>query len=172
MSELAERLREEFLKDKEYAHAYMEEFENSYIATQIKVLREQNSLTQDELAELAEMKQERISVLENVNYSSWSINTLRKLARAFDLVLHVSFENFGDEIKKITSFSREELSRIAREKDLGALPIKSNWKEITTYEFSPATSFSRNDQYIELLPIHSSFSPEWKTPQFATSEIP
>lgn len=121
MSELAENVRKEFLKDKEYAHAYMEEFENSYIATQIKVLREQNDLTQNELAELAEMKQERISVLENVNYSSWSINTLRKLARAFDLVLHVSFENFGDEIKAITSLNREGLSRIAREKDLSAL---------------------------------------------------
>lgn len=119
MSELAEKLREEFLKDKEYAHAYMEEFENSYIATQIKVLREQNGFTQNELAELAEMKQERISVLENVNYSSWSVNTLRKLARAFDLVLHVSFENFGDEIINITSLDRDKLSRTSRKVDLG-----------------------------------------------------
>lgn len=117
MSGFQERLREEFT-DKEYAHAYMEESLNHYIATQIKVLREQRGLTQAQLAELAGMKQTRISVLENVEYESWSIKTLKQLAQAFDLVLFVSFETFSSSIDRLESFSRESLERISRETDL------------------------------------------------------
>jgi transcriptional regulator with XRE-family HTH domain len=98
-------------KDKDYRHGYVDEFLNSRIATQIKVLREQREWSQSKLAEEAGMKQPRISVLENVNYSSWSINILRKLAEAFDLTLSVSFENFGSRMHDIKEFSRENLER-------------------------------------------------------------
>ena len=40
MSELVKRLKNEF-QDEDYRHAYDEEFSNSRMATQIKVLREQ-----------------------------------------------------------------------------------------------------------------------------------
>ena len=116
MNELTNTLKTEFL-DKEYAHAYTEDFLNASIATQIKVLREQKEWTQDELATHAGMQQARISLLENVNYSSWSINTLRKLAKAFDLTLRVTFENFSTRIRDIEGFSREALQRTSREDD-------------------------------------------------------
>jgi transcriptional regulator with XRE-family HTH domain len=114
---LGDRLAEEFA-DKEYAHEYVEEFLNTYLATQIKVLREQRGLSQSELAALTDMKQARISVLENVNYGSWSINTLKRLAQAFDLTLSVSFEEFTSKIKEIESFSRQALERQSRDADL------------------------------------------------------
>jgi len=117
MSEFAENLRREFL-DKEYADAYTEEFLNLYIATQIKVLREQRNLTQAQLAELSGMRQERISVLENANYERWSIQTLRKLARAFDVTLRVTFETFSHTIAEIEGFSGTALERMHREEDL------------------------------------------------------
>ena len=79
MNELVERLTDEF-SDKEYAHAYIEEHGNMILAAQIKALREQRGLTQARLAELAGMKQERISALENVEYDAWTVKTLRKLA--------------------------------------------------------------------------------------------
>ncbi len=94
MTELIDRLREEF-QDKEYRHAYADEFLNSWIATQVKVLREQRGWTQEELASEVGMKQSRISLLENVHYSAWSLNTLKRLAQAFDTILKVSFETFG-----------------------------------------------------------------------------
>ena len=62
MKELVKTLVSEF-EDKEYAHAYMEEFSNMAIAAQIKALREQRSWTQKQLAEFAGMKQERICAL-------------------------------------------------------------------------------------------------------------
>src|SRR5450755_1572386 len=106
------------LADKEYAHAYVDEFLNVSIATQLKVLREQQTLTQEELANLAGMKQERISVLENVNYSSWSINTLRKLAKALDVTLKVSFETFGSRLSDMGNVNTRSLQRMSREEEI------------------------------------------------------
>jgi transcriptional regulator with XRE-family HTH domain len=110
------------LADKEFAHSYVDEFLNLMIATQLKVLREQRVLTQEQLAQLAGMKQERISVLENVNYSSWSINTLRKLAHALDVTLKVSFETFGSRLAEMKSITRQSLERISREAELALAP--------------------------------------------------
>lgn len=108
MNGLRERFMREF-QNKEYRHAYVDDFLNASIATQIKVLREQKNWTQIVLAQRAEMKQSRISALENVNYESWSIKTLRKLAKAFDVALVVKFVSFGDRLLDIECFSREAL---------------------------------------------------------------
>jgi len=74
----------------------VDEFFNSSIATQIKTLRKQRDWTQEDLAKKANMKQARISLLENASYSSWSMSTLRRLAEAFDLTLYVTFEVAND----------------------------------------------------------------------------
>ena len=114
-------LRRDF-RDKEYAYAYIEEFSNAFVATQIKTLREHLIGKQEVLAALTDMKQERISVLENVNYSSWSIKTLRKIAKALDLYLRVSFENFSTAINDIENFNNESLLRTPRERELSPPP--------------------------------------------------
>lgn len=118
ISRLVHKLKKAF-NNKEYRHAYVDEFLNVSIATQIKVLREQRNWTQTELANRVNppMKQTRISIMENVNYSSWSVKTLRKLAEAFDLTLRVSFESFGYRIKEIEQFNRESLERLSFEHD-------------------------------------------------------
>jgi transcriptional regulator with XRE-family HTH domain len=95
--------------DKSYRHAYADESLNLSIATQIKVLREQRRLRQKDLAALAAMKQSMISMYENVNYSSWSINTLKKLAEAFDVILDVRFRSFRDLVSLTQGFARESL---------------------------------------------------------------
>jgi transcriptional regulator with XRE-family HTH domain len=117
MTELVKTLLTEF-KDKEYAHAYMEEFSNMAIAAQIKVLREQYGWTQKKLAEAADMKQERVCALEDVDYDAWTIKTLRKLAKAFDLTIKVSFEKFSSGILDISKISAETLKRTSRPQDL------------------------------------------------------
>lgn len=131
MSEYDDTIQDEFT-DKEYAHAYMDSYLNAEIATQIKVLREQRGLTQEDLASLADMKQERISVLENVDYEAWSIKTLKKLAYAFDLALKVSFEEFGKRIKDSEMYSRASLERSSREDDLRGSKSTSE-KHVTYY---------------------------------------
>lgn len=110
MSGLPKELKTDFANnDKEYRHAYADESLNTLIGTQIKVLREQRQLTQQQLASAAEMKQSMISRYEDANYSSWSVSTLKKLADAFDVWLDVRFRSFGEFVSTVDGFSRESL---------------------------------------------------------------
>ncbi len=103
--------------DPEYRFAYAEDFLNTSIATQIRVLREQRKMTQVDLALDIGSKQAGVSRLENVNYSAWKTETLRKLARAFDVRLRISFETFGTLLDDDARFSRESLQRPKFEDD-------------------------------------------------------
>jgi transcriptional regulator with XRE-family HTH domain len=95
--------------DREYRQTYADSFLDTYIAAQIKALREARGWSQQDLGERSGMHQSRISALENVNYSSWSIRTLRRLAKAFDLRLSVRFDSFGHLLEEVVSFKREAL---------------------------------------------------------------
>lgn len=160
MKELIKTLAAEF-NDKEYAHAYMEEFSNMAIAAQIKVLREQRNWTQKQLAKAAEMKQERISALEDVDYDAWTIKTLRKLAKAFDLTVKVSFEKFSSGILDVSKINAETLKRTSREEDLkefsgnafGRKEVFWSSQSVTTMGPSPFLVYSDglavNDEYHE-----------------------
>ena len=99
------------LQDEEYRHAYADEHLNLSIGTQIKVVREQQGMTQEELAARIGTKQAGVSRLESANYVGWSIAGLRRLARAFDLRLRVSLEEFGTLWREVETFSRESLQR-------------------------------------------------------------
>src|SRR4029079_16275249 len=109
-SPLLDRLRKLF-QDPEYRRSYAESFTNTLIAAQLKANRESRNLSQAELAELAGMKQSRISKIENVNYESWSIRTLRRIAQAMDLVLVVKLESFGNLLQDMESLDRPNLER-------------------------------------------------------------
>src|SRR5947207_9969795 len=113
MRDLIETLRKEFHRSEDYRYAYDEEFANTLVATQIKVLRESHDppFTQKQLAERASMKQSRISELENVAYSAWSISTLRRLARALGVRLVFRFESWGELLPEVETFSRTALER-------------------------------------------------------------
>jgi transcriptional regulator with XRE-family HTH domain len=110
MMDVVERLTRDF-NDPDYRHVYDEGFLNSSIATQIKVLREERGWTQAHLAGKAKMNQSRVSELEDVNFNSWTMRTLRKLARALDLRLKISFEEFGTLLRDFRDLNRESLSR-------------------------------------------------------------
>ena len=98
-------------KDREYRHSYAESFVDSYLATQLKALREQRGLTQQQLAELANVKQSQICRWESANNTSWQIRSLKNLARAMDLVLVVKFQSFSEMVPDIESFGRQALQR-------------------------------------------------------------
>lgn len=110
MIDAKEALRDEF-EDMEARHDYADIFLNSSIALQIKALRLQRGWSQEILAERAGMKQSRISAMEQAAYSGWSLSTLRRLAKAFDLALEVRFESFGTLLNDATSVSRNALER-------------------------------------------------------------
>jgi transcriptional regulator with XRE-family HTH domain len=83
--------------DEEYRHAFIDEHLNTFIAFQIRAIREQRRWTQGKLGELCGGKaQGWISQLENPNYGRQSLTTLKALARAFDCLLDVRFRSFRD----------------------------------------------------------------------------
>ena len=97
--------------DPEYRSGYANAFMNAFIAAQIKTIREQRDLTQAELADLVGTKQAEISCLENVNYDAWEVATLVRIAKAFDVWLKITFEEFDTLPGEIKKFKRKNLER-------------------------------------------------------------
>jgi transcriptional regulator with XRE-family HTH domain len=148
MSELLERLREEFLDD-DARYAYAEAFLNSSVAAQIKTLRETQELSQEELADLIGTKQSGISRLENVNYSAWKVETLRKIARAYGLRLKISFEEFGTLVTEIENFSKQALKRRTFSDDPIFNPDLDQVASLAE-ELASAASFIEQPNYAEV----------------------
>ncbi len=88
---------EEELKDPEFREAFDEEEVYASLAIQIAKIRQNNKLTQKELAKRLHTTQQTISRLENIRNRSYSLQTLIKLARIFDKRVNVEFR---DVVKK------------------------------------------------------------------------
>jgi t-SNARE complex subunit (syntaxin) len=78
------------LDDEEFRHAYASSFMN---------------------AEKIGTKQAGISRLENVNYDAWKVETLARIASAFDVWLRISFEEFDSLTDEIDRYGRATLER-------------------------------------------------------------
>lgn len=120
MNESRNNVIEEF-KDKDYRESYAEDYLNSFIAIQFRVIREQRKITQEELAQAIHTKQTAISRLENINNRSRNLNFLQKAAFALGCRLRVSLETFGSLInEEAPQFSREMLQRPSFEDEFGS----------------------------------------------------
>jgi transcriptional regulator with XRE-family HTH domain len=86
----------EEMREKEYRHGLVSAQFDIDIPLQIRALRKQRNWTQPELAALAEMKQPRISAMEKPGGANFTLETLRRLAKAFDVALIVRFAPFGE----------------------------------------------------------------------------
>jgi len=84
------------LRNQEYRHAFLSSAVNELIATQIRLMRKRRRWDQIELGRRAGMKQAAISRLENPDYGSVSVSTLKRLAKALDVGLVVRFVGFGE----------------------------------------------------------------------------
>ena len=115
-TELTAALRRSF-RDEEYRYGYVESFLDAFIAAQLRALRLQRGWEQLDVAQRMGTKQSAISRLENVNYSSWSISTLKRLARVFGVRLKVSFEEFATLPTDIENFQTSALERRGFEQD-------------------------------------------------------
>jgi transcriptional regulator with XRE-family HTH domain len=94
---------------RQYRRAYVESFFNTRLAAQIKLLREARGYSQEQLAGALNTQQSAISKLENGSYSNWTVKTLRRVARAFDVALQVRFISFGEVLADIDEFSKTTL---------------------------------------------------------------
>jgi len=98
------------LSDKEYRDIFVSEQINTGLAFQIRTMREKRGWTQSQLGEKAGMAQSRISVMEDANYSRFSLNTLKRLASAFDVALVVRFEPFSRLVEHFVTLDSSSLN--------------------------------------------------------------
>lgn len=124
MSESPNSLIEEF-RDKDYRESYAEDFLHTSIAMQVRTVREQRGMTQQQLADAIKTKQTGISRIENVNNRSRNLRTLIKVAFALGCRLRVSLETFGSLVTvEGPKFSRETMQRPDFEHDPVFAPVE------------------------------------------------
>lgn len=85
-----DRLKEE-LKDPEFKKAFDEEDVYARLAIQIAKLREEQGLSQTDLAKRLHTSQQLVSRIEDTDNRSLSLGTLVKLAEAFHKRLNIKF---------------------------------------------------------------------------------
>jgi transcriptional regulator with XRE-family HTH domain len=83
------------LHDPEFRKQLIDEHINVGIAFQIRGLRDRQKLRQEDLAKQLGVKQPLVSAWENPNYGNYSLNTLKDMAKAFDVGLLVRFVPFS-----------------------------------------------------------------------------
>lgn len=97
------------LRNKEYRDSFVESHIRNGLSFQIRAMRDLRGWTQKELAERASFKQEAISRLENPDYGRFTLETLKRLASAFDVALMVRFAPFSELIDRISSLTPRDM---------------------------------------------------------------
>ncbi len=109
MLNINSRLIEE-MKDKEYRDGYVAAHIALCLPNQIRSLRISRKKTQGELAELAGMAQPRISEMEKPGERKLNLETLQRIASAFDVGLEVRFVPFSQLIDDTEGFDPDAYS--------------------------------------------------------------
>ena len=118
-----DNLRESLPSDPDFRHTYADEILTLFVCSQIKVLREQREMSQAELAEALGTTQSAVSRFESTDYAAWSVDTLRRIARALDVRLRITFEGFGSLWRDVGGITKEALERPKIKEDLEFSPF-------------------------------------------------
>ncbi|MDO8531442.1 MAG: helix-turn-helix transcriptional regulator [Dehalococcoidia bacterium] len=101
---------ENLLRDPNFRSQFVADYVQEMVATQIRAIREQRKWTQEQLGEAADgMRQVQVSRLENPDYSGVSLNSLKRVARAFDLGLIIQLAPFNEFLDWVVSVNPEKL---------------------------------------------------------------
>jgi transcriptional regulator with XRE-family HTH domain len=84
------------MKNKEYRDSFVAAQISNTISAQIHTMRQTRGWTQSDLASRCDMRQSRISDLEDPELQNVEIATLRRIASAFDVALIVRFARFSE----------------------------------------------------------------------------
>jgi transcriptional regulator with XRE-family HTH domain len=98
------------MKDKKYRDGYIAAQIALGLPSKIRALRVERKWTQGELARLAKMAQPRISEIETPGERKLNLDTLQRIASAFDIGLEVNFVPFGELIEHSEGFDPDSFS--------------------------------------------------------------
>lgn len=122
------------LKNKKYRDAFVASQISVGLPFQIRALREQRGWKQSTLAAKAEMLQPRISAMESPGSAKFNLETLRRIASAFDVALVVRFVPFSELVDWSDNFDPDsfEVPEFEKDSDLKE-PIKSTIQDFNSY---------------------------------------
>jgi len=108
------------MKEKGYRDGYVAAQISLGLPTKIRALRMERQWTQGELARRAKMAQPRISEIETPGERKLNLDTLQRIASAFDIGLDVDFVPFGELIHRSEGFDPDSFSVQSFEPELAA----------------------------------------------------
>ena len=149
------------LRNKKYRDAFVSSQISVGLPFQIRALREQRGWKQSRLAEKAEMLQPRISAIERPGEVKFNLETLRRIASAFDVALEVRFvpfsklvddsEKFNPDTFHVLSFDEDaalaEAEQIETEKNTAATGAQPTGLMSASDAFRPETITALAAQY-------------------------
>jgi transcriptional regulator with XRE-family HTH domain len=106
------------IRSKEYRHGLVSAQIDVDLPLQIRSLRKHRGWTQPNLAEATGMKQPRISAMEKPGGARFNLETLSRLAEAFDVALIVRFAPFSELLDWSDKFNPDELEIANFEEEL------------------------------------------------------
>jgi transcriptional regulator with XRE-family HTH domain len=107
------------LTNKEYRDAFVGAQINVGLPFQLRALREQRKWKQADVAEKTGMLQPRISAMERPGGTKFTLETLRRLASAFDVGLLVKFVPFSELVQWSDDFNAESFAVPSFDEDCG-----------------------------------------------------
>lgn len=109
------------LRDKQYRDAFVASQIRVGLPMQCRALRESQEWTQPKLAEAAGMSQPRISEIERPGQRKLNLDTLLRLASAFDVALQVRFVPFSQLVDDDNEVNFADFHIAPFEEDIAAL---------------------------------------------------
>ena len=145
--------------NKEYRHGLVNAQIEVDLSLQIRALRKQLVGTQPDLSNLTGMKQPRISAMEKPGGAHFTLETLRRLAEAFDVALIVRFAPFSELLDWSGRFNPDtfRVPNFAAEVEAAKLPEpKATWDSF----FSKCLSSAAHQKGGNVAVLN----PHWQTP--------
>jgi transcriptional regulator with XRE-family HTH domain len=142
---ISERLKDKLFREKFFRSQVQDE-----IAMQLRGLRNKRKLKQSQLAEIAGMKQSAISRIEQAEYSSWSVNTLFRVADALDAQMKITFEPIEEVIQEYEQLETESEDSFAQ------VSVKDAASILFPVEFNASAEITHELRYINEDETHGS----------------
>ena len=124
---------ERLKKSKEHRAAFVASQINIGLPFQIRSLRKQREWEQKRLADEAGMLQPRISAIESPGYGNLTLETLKRLAAAFDVALIVRFAPFSELIRWSDRFSPDDFKVLGFENEVDS--IESSASNVLAFNY-------------------------------------
>jgi transcriptional regulator with XRE-family HTH domain len=145
---MSERFRtiSRLLKDVKYRGSYVRTKLAVVVPSQIRALR--GDLTQQELAELAGMKQSRISAIETPGAVNFNLETLVRLASALGVGLWVEFVSYSEMLRRENKYSQDSFTVVPVGEDKEFLNPPNQSQTSGTFELRPGRTMTLTSPYV------------------------